>query len=147
MLNGCFSRKPSWKRKNPAYLWILLCLAVFLSCLPYQSLIPTKCIATDSSSSLQGGRIGHLAYPDRIHEYLEKDQNSSFLSRLSTNHRIPLRLPVPHIWISYILCLIAGLQLLFRYQAIRQCQTEYAGNYIIRYIHDQNGETYRSFLF
>ena len=145
MLNGCFDKKPL--QKNPAFLWILLCLAVFLSCLPYQSLIPTKRIVTGSSSSLQGSRVGRFEYPDRIHEDLEKSQSSSFLSRLSTTHRIPLRLPVPHIWVSHILCIIAGLQLLSRYRASRQCQTEYTGNYIIRYIHDQNGETYRSFLF
>lgn len=79
MLNGCFDKKPL--QKNPAFLWILLCLAVFLSCLPYQSLIPTKRIVTGSSSSLQGSRVGRFEYPDRIHEDLEKGQSHSIHTR------------------------------------------------------------------
>ena len=136
-------------QKNPAFLWIFLCLAVFLSCLPRQSLNPSEQYMTKGSlSSLQESSARRSDwYPDRILGAMTKGQSSLFLSRLTTAHRIPLRLPVPHLWISFFFCLIAGLQLLFQHQANRLYQTEHTGNYIIRYIHDQNGETYRSFLF
>ncbi len=134
--------------KKPC-LWFLLCLAVFASCLPHHSLSITEgSFTANTSSSLQGTatRSSDL-YPDLIHEYLTKGQNSLFLSRLFSSHRIPLRLPMPHIRISIILCIIAGLQLLLRHRIDRQHQFLCADNYMIRYIHDQDGETYRSFLF
>lgn len=137
------------RQKKLNLLWVLLCLAVFLSCLPRQSLNPSENYQTKGSlSALQENTARRSDwYPDRIHEYMVKGQNSLFLMRLASTHRIPLRLPVPHIWVSYILCLIAGLVLLSRHPRGRRRQTEHTGNYIIRYIHDQNGETYRSFLF
>lgn len=136
-------------QKKSSLLWVFLCLAVFLSCLPRQSLNPSENYLTKGSlSALQENTARRSDwYPDRIHEYMVKGQNPLFLMRLASTHRIPLRLPVPHLWISCILCLIAGLVLLSRHPRGRRRQTEHIGNYIIRYIHDQNGETYRSFLF
>ena len=137
------------KKKPPAIIWLFLCTVIFLSCLLYPSLLPAGDSYTGvHSASLQGNGTAGTEYPDFIDEMPGGEQNPFLFSPTSATQRIPLRFPVPHVWISYVLLIYTGLRMLHKEQ-IRN-GNEY-GNlwiYMIRYIHDQDGEIYHSsFLF
>lgn len=131
-------------------LWCSLCVAIFLTCFPSYFLIQTdySMETRNSSSTLQSGTAHRIhPYQDFLNERISPGQNPFLLTRSAASHRIPLRLPVPHIWISFALFTLAGLSIPYWRRIYKRNRHECAGNYIIRYIHDQDGETYRSFLF
>ncbi len=137
-MTGRYSSKAGI-RKTSVYFLIFLCFAVFLSCFPRQSLISPDIPVTCDSLAASGDSSTSKAdsYPDRIQESLGKEFRAS----------IPLRLPAPHLWFPCILYMAAGLWSILHRHFGRQNPANRIGNYIIRYIHDQNGETYRPILF
>lgn len=145
MLHSLFAH-----RKEQAILWCSLCLAIFLTCFPSCFLIQTdyRMDIRNSSSTLQSGTTHRIRpYMDFLNERMFQGQNPFLLTRSEASHRIPLRLPVPHIWISFALFSLAGLSILYWRRIYSRNRAECTSSYIIRYIHDQDGETYRSFLF
>lgn len=139
------------QQKRQTILWCFLCAAIFLTCFPSYFLNQTEYSieAGNSSATLQSGAVrGAHPCPDFVNDRTVRDQHSLLLSRSAASHRIPLRLPVPHLWISFAQLPLAGLPLCFWRKRYRREREECTRNYIIRYIHDQDGETYRSsFLF
>lgn len=131
-------------RKNPStIIRLFLCTAVLLSCLLSPSLFPAKDIYTDSHSvSLQGDLPEGFSYPDFIHLGTAGEQHPLLFSAFHGLKRIPMRLPVPHIWISYMVFLFIGLAGPKRRRICGRNKDGCSRDHIIRYIHNQNGETY-----
>lgn len=141
MLNRLSKKKPS------TLIWLFLCAAIFLTCLLSPSLLTTgNSFTSDHSSTLQGDRTVGSEYPDFIHEMLAREQNPFLLSHSGTPQRVPLRLPIPHVWISYVLLLFSGLGILHKKRLKNRNENGNSRDYIIRYIHNQDGETYRPFF-
>lgn len=135
------------KKKSSSLVWLFLCITIFLSCILSPSLFPTESSFTGShSSSLQGDRTTETGYPDFIHELFTRGQTPFLLSHSGSPQRIPLRLPIPHVWISYVLLLFSGLWIFHKERLKNRNENGNFRNYIIRYIHNQDGETYRSFF-
>lgn len=137
----------SSKRRPSAIIWLFLSTVILLSCLLPPSLRSAGSVYTGiSTASLQcDGSVGS-EYPDFIHEMPGGEQNLFLLSSSATQ-RIPLRLPVPHMWISYVLLIYNGLRLLHKERIRKRNEYRNLWNYLIRYIHDQDGEIYHlSFL-
>lgn len=137
------------KNKLSSIIWFVLCVAISLSCLLPYLFHPERNgqYAETFSSSLLGDLSKSNRYPDLINETLSKGHNPFLYSVSTVHHRIPLRLPMPPAWISFVLLLFAGQQLLHGHKQRRENEIAYLNHYIIRYIHDQDGETYHPFLF
>lgn len=137
--------RPS-KKKPSAITWLFLCVAIFLTCLLSPSLLTAGNSFTGvHSSTLQGDRTSS-EYPDFIHETLAREQNPFLLSHSAATQRVPLRLPIPHVWISYVLLLFSGLGILHKKRLKNRNENGNSRDHIIRYIHNQDGETYRPFF-
>lgn len=135
------------KKKPSAMVWFFLCIAICLTCLLSPSLLTAGNNFTgDHSSTLQGDRSVSSEYPDFIHETLAREQNPFLLSHSAATQRVPLRLPVPHVWISYVMLLFSGLGILQKKRLKNRNENGSSRDYIIRYIHNQDGETYRPFF-
>ena len=77
----------------------------------------------------------------------KEGQPLSFLSRIRVSNRIPFRLPIPELWFSVLGLCFALWQFVFLQILRRQRKDHHLRNFLIRYIHNQNGETYRQVLF
>ena len=77
----------------------------------------------------------------------KEGQPLSFLSRIRVSNRIPFRLPIPELWFSVLGLCFALWQFVFLQRLRRQRKDNHLRNFLIRYIHNQNGETYRQVLF
>lgn len=135
------------KNKPSSIIWFVLCVAISLSCLLPVSLHPERNGQYAGTSSLLENQKQSNRYPDFIHETLSKENNPFLYSVSKTHQRIPLRLPMPPAWISFVLLLFAGQPLLHGSKRGKENEIAYLNHYIIRYIHDQDGETYHPFLF
>lgn len=139
------------QQKRQTIVWCFLCIAVFLTCFPSYFLNQADYSLADGScsSTLQSGTArGTRPYPDFLNEHISRSQNPFLLARSAASNRIPMRLPVPHFRISFVLFTLAGLYVPCWRRMSKRNRDEATGDYIIRYIHDQDGETYRpSFLF
>lgn len=134
------------KNKPCSIIWFVLCVAISLSCLLPGPLHLERNGQYAGTSSLLENQKQSNPYPDFIYETLSKGHNPFLYSLSMTHHRIPLRLPIPPAWISFVLLLVAG-QLLYGSKRRKENEIAYLNHYIIRYIHDQDGETYHPFLF
>lgn len=134
------------KNKLCPILWFVLCMAISLSCLLPISLSLTKNSQYPDTSSLLDSQSSKESYPDIIHEDFSRGHNLFINSCNAKNNRIPLRLPIPHIWIPFTL-LFGNYLLLQGNKQRKENENVFSFRHIIRYIHDQNGETYHPFLF
>lgn len=140
--------------KRATFLWLCLCLAIFFSSLPQKALSSGNIFSSvsESNQSLQPiqpqiGANDSIPFSGWILSAGREGQPLSFLSRIRSINRIPFRLPIPELWFS-ILGLCFGLwQFIFLQKLKRQRKETQRINYVIRYIHNQNGETYRPILF
>lgn len=133
---------------------------------PIRVLCQFLCLAVLLSSLFTSFRFVNGSYygPDSIHSKTDNDKTQFDCYPLRTNEqyisqtvfpnqlltgfqrRLPLRFPIPPILLllsAYLYCLLLCMRKAKRYLYA----PEPDGNlYTIRYIHDQNGETYHSFF-
>ena len=126
--------KGKYLHKHATFLWLSLCLAFFLSFLPQKALFDRNIFSCshELDQSLQPvqtqiGTNDSIPFSGWVLSAGKEGQPLSFLSRIRVSNRIPFRLPIPELW--------------------RQRKDHHLRNFLIRYIHNQNGETYRQVLF
>ena len=132
--------KGRYLHKHATFLWLSLCLAIFLSSLPQKALFDRNIFSCshELNQSLQPVQT-QIGTNDSI--------PLSFLSRIRVSNRIPFRLPIPELWFSVLGLCFALWQFVFLQRLRRQRKDHHLRNFLIRYIHNQNGETYRQVLF
>ena len=135
--------KGRYLHKHATFLWLSLCLAIFLSSLPQKALFDRNIFSCshELNQSLQPvqtqiGTNDSIPFSGWVLSAGKEGQPLSFLSRIRVSNRIPFRLPIPELWFS-----------VFLQRLRRQRKDHHLRNFLIRYIHNQNGETYRQVLF
>ena len=146
--------KGRYLHKHATFLWLSLCLAIFLSSLPQKALFDRNIFSCshELDQSLQPvqtqiGTNDSIPFSGWVLSAGKEGQPLSFLSRIRASNRIPFRLPIPELWFSVLGLCFALWQFVFLQRLNRQRKDNHIRNFLIRYIHNQNGETYRQVLF
>ena len=101
--------KGRYLHKHATFLWLSLCLAIFLSSLPQKALFDRNIFSCshESDQSLQPvqtqiGTNDSIPFSGWVLSAGKEGQPLSFLSRIRVSNRIPFRLPIPELWFSVL---------------------------------------------
>ena len=112
--------KGRYLHKHATFLWLSLCLAIFLSSLPQKALFDRNICSCshESDQSLQPvqtqiGTNDSIPFSGWVLSAGKEGQPLSFLSRIRVSNRIPFRLPIPELWFSVLGLCFALWQFVF----------------------------------
>lgn len=96
--------KGRYLHKHATFLWLSLCLAIFLSFLPQKALFDRNIFSCshELDQSLQPvqtqiGTNDSIPFSGWVLSAGKEGQPLSFLSRIRVSNRIPFRLPIPEL--------------------------------------------------
>jgi hypothetical protein len=141
--------KYRWLTKKNTLLWYSFCAAILLSSIFSHLLISQNefsNLSHPTSSLVSITAESPVSYLDLLNAGITRGQNPFFLSQKDSSQRIPLRLPIPSGWVSFLF-VITGWMFPSLCGTLSGEKKENLDGFIIRYIHNQNGETYHLSLF